>query len=273
MRERLNALATGLLRDTRTRVTVCFDDASASHWAAAALLASAGLRGSFFVNSSRLGSGRDYLTWKQLEEMAAAGHEIGGHTLTHPDLTRLPEADVIREIGGDRLALLKRGFEATSFAYPYGAYNASLRRAVRRAGYSAGRAGWGLRRIGDPTDSRSYVETVPPRDRYAIRTACCIDDAGVTVDTIKQYILAAERTRGWVTLVFHDLVEGESERPFAIAGFAALVEWLAARQAHGTLVQTLADVVLRRDPDGGGPLPSPDRARRRLLKGIELGSV
>jgi peptidoglycan/xylan/chitin deacetylase (PgdA/CDA1 family) len=224
-------------------VTLAFDDCSASHFEAATLLTSAGLCGSFFVNSGLVGAGSAYLSWEQLEQIAAAGHEIGGHTLTHRDLTQLSVGEVIREIGCDRVALLDRGFEASSFAYPFGVCSASLKRASRNAGYSAARSSWGLRRLNDPKDGRPHVESVPPRDRYAIRTACCIRDAGVTLDTVEQYITAAERTGGWVTFVFHDLVKGHSARPVTATGLAALIEWLASRQAHGTLVQPMAQVL------------------------------
>ena len=45
-----------------------------------------GLVGTFFITTSWIGS-PSYLTQANLRTMAADGNEIGGHTVTHPDLT------------------------------------------------------------------------------------------------------------------------------------------------------------------------------------------
>jgi peptidoglycan/xylan/chitin deacetylase (PgdA/CDA1 family) len=64
-------------------------------------------------------------TWDQLREMESAGIEIGSHTVTHPVLTRVTP---------DRLEDML-GHPITSFCYPNGAYNRTVRDAVARAGY------------------------------------------------------------------------------------------------------------------------------------------
>ena len=54
-----------------------------------------------------------------------AGHEIAGHTLTHPRLPDMPDdAEVIRQVEEDRRKLSElAGYEVTSFAYPCGGVN------------------------------------------------------------------------------------------------------------------------------------------------------
>lgn len=53
------------------------------------------------------------------------GHEIAGHSLTHPDLTKIAdEQDLIREVEEDRVRLSElAGYEVRGFAYPCGLVN------------------------------------------------------------------------------------------------------------------------------------------------------
>ena len=76
--------------------------------------------------SDRLPSleGREMLEWRQIEEMSRYGIEIGAHTLTHPDLTRLGNDDVEREILGSRRRLEDfLGKAVDAFCYPFGRYD------------------------------------------------------------------------------------------------------------------------------------------------------
>ena len=71
-----------------TRVSLNFDDCLSSQLQAAAMLETRGMRGTFYINSGKLGlSGR--LTAAQVRALLDAGHEMGGHTLTHPHVTTL----------------------------------------------------------------------------------------------------------------------------------------------------------------------------------------
>ena len=73
----------------------------------------------------------------QLEDMLASGRwELGGHTRTHANLSRLDEAGRREEIADNRARLMQR-FDAAlgSFAYPFGIYGAADVSAARDAGY------------------------------------------------------------------------------------------------------------------------------------------
>ena len=53
-----------------------------------------------------------------------AGHEVAGHTLTHPFLPRKTDEEVIRQVEEDRLKLSELcGYEVRGFAYPGGGVN------------------------------------------------------------------------------------------------------------------------------------------------------
>jgi peptidoglycan/xylan/chitin deacetylase (PgdA/CDA1 family) len=77
-------------------------------------------------------AGRRMLSWSQIREMAREEIDFGSHTLTHPDLTRLPLKQVTSEIC-DSKSMIEDflGHAVTSFAYPFGYHNRRLREIVR----------------------------------------------------------------------------------------------------------------------------------------------
>jgi peptidoglycan/xylan/chitin deacetylase (PgdA/CDA1 family)/glycosyltransferase involved in cell wall biosynthesis len=103
-----------------------------------------------FVVSGKVGGTNDWdarrgalplrlLSAAELREVAAGGIEIGAHSRTHPDLTRLPDDQLQREVEGSRQDLAQLGLPPPRlFAYPYGAEDERVRRAARQAGYAAG---------------------------------------------------------------------------------------------------------------------------------------
>jgi len=78
------------------------------------------------------------MDWDALRELAARGLEVGSHTLTHPHLPRLSDAELARELRESRARLedeLRRPCRLLS--YPYGDENPRVRAAAREAGYAA----------------------------------------------------------------------------------------------------------------------------------------
>ncbi len=52
------------------------------------------------------------------------GHEVAAHTLAHPNLTKLDDAEIIRQVEQDRLNLSELiGYEVVGMAYPCGGVN------------------------------------------------------------------------------------------------------------------------------------------------------
>ncbi len=95
------------------------------------------LPGTFFPVSGDLDDPDGAIGRRDLEALAAAGHTIGCHTHTHPDLTTLSPPALEREVLGSKHVLedaLGRPIEA--FCYPYGTRNAVVASAVRQAGFS-----------------------------------------------------------------------------------------------------------------------------------------
>jgi peptidoglycan/xylan/chitin deacetylase (PgdA/CDA1 family) len=225
-------------------VSLTFDDGTDDHVAAAVELAERALAGTFYVSSGGIGS-PGHLTWEQLRAIAAAGHEVGGHTVDHLDVTALDADEARRQIADDRATLLARGFAAASFAYPYGAHSRSTARLVAECGYASARAYWGLLRYDEANAGAAVAETVPPADPFAVRVPCCIRQ-DTTLSQLQNAVARVEAGHGgWVVLVFHrfgaDSGHGGYSTPAPV--FSAFIDWLAARVEGGALVRTVAQVM------------------------------
>jgi peptidoglycan/xylan/chitin deacetylase (PgdA/CDA1 family) len=226
--------------DVRTIVSLTFDDVLADQAQLGPMLAAHGMHATFYVNSGRIGLA-GHMTQDELVELAHAGHEIAGHTLTHPHLPSLTLADRRMEICDDRTALLSAGFEATSFAYPFGDSNAMTEQIVLECGYSSARGVGDLVGIGS-CQSCPPANRVPPVDPFNIATHSSVksDDS---LATIESYVTEAEATGGWVPIVFHHICDDCDDYAISATTLAPFLDWLEARRDAGTVVETVADVI------------------------------
>jgi peptidoglycan/xylan/chitin deacetylase (PgdA/CDA1 family) len=73
--------------------------------------------------------------WR-VREMLGSGWELDAHSLTHPDLTRLDDAELWHQVNGSRVALQNEFHVPVDFfCYPAGRYDARVVNAVRLAGF------------------------------------------------------------------------------------------------------------------------------------------
>jgi peptidoglycan/xylan/chitin deacetylase (PgdA/CDA1 family) len=216
-----------------TIVSLTFDDGTATQYQAGQLLADHGMKGTFYLNSARVGTGDYYMTWANVQQLAAAGNEIGGHTAHHVNLPKTDATEAQREICQDRVNLLGKGFDVRNFAYPYGAYDTSTEQAVQDCGYNSAR-----------TSTPKTSESIPPPDPYAIREATGSGDLA----TLKNAVMAAEQSGGgWVPIVFHQICNACDSSWILPSDLKAFLDWLQPRAANGTVVRTVQEVL-------GGPL-------------------
>jgi peptidoglycan/xylan/chitin deacetylase (PgdA/CDA1 family) len=119
-------------------IMITFDDGYRDVWAnALPVLVRLHMPATAYVITSRISDWDPRtLTWGQLHALERGGVTIGSHTVTHPDLTTLADADALAELRNSRRKLerhLKRPVQW--FAYPAGAHDARIVELVRRAGY------------------------------------------------------------------------------------------------------------------------------------------
>jgi peptidoglycan/xylan/chitin deacetylase (PgdA/CDA1 family) len=79
----------------------------------------------------------EFMTWDEAGVLSDAGMELGAHTLTHPHLSLLDEAQQYEEIAGS-VALIERrlSVRATGLAYPGGDHDERTIAAAQRSGLS-----------------------------------------------------------------------------------------------------------------------------------------
>ncbi|WP_127473816.1 polysaccharide deacetylase family protein [Microbacterium sulfonylureivorans] len=105
-------------------LSVTFDDGPRSVLTAAApILASYDIPFSVFVVSdwSEDGLGGDALSWAEVSRLAELGAEIGNHSASHPDFSRIGKEQAVHEIGSAQELIERRtGIRTSTFAIPWG---------------------------------------------------------------------------------------------------------------------------------------------------------
>ena len=143
--------------ERKSGICFTFDDAYVSAIEnAPTVLERFGFRGAFYVVPSLVGKtsswdgdiARPLAGWDELLAIAARGHELGNHTLSHPRLDGLPVADQERELLEASRLMKERGIEAQSVAFPYGVFNLDTFLAMTKSGIKVGLA-LGKRPVGD----------------------------------------------------------------------------------------------------------------------------
>jgi peptidoglycan/xylan/chitin deacetylase (PgdA/CDA1 family) len=130
------AAATVVYNGSRTTKTIAltFDDGyyPAAIESIRATLAREGVKATFFPTSQAVRA--NPTVWRRV---AASGHPIGNHTVSHPDLTRLSYSSVVYQITASRSTIQSvTGYRQIPFLRPpYGAWNATVVRAATNTGY------------------------------------------------------------------------------------------------------------------------------------------
>ena len=132
----------------RRPVVITFDDGfqgCAEH--AVPVLQSRGFTAVFYLVTGCVGRASSWMrstvgvelplmSWATLRGLAAAGFQCGAHTVTHPRLPELDRARCLAELADARRHIEDElGRPAPHLAYPFGAYDATVREVAAEAGY------------------------------------------------------------------------------------------------------------------------------------------
>lgn len=131
------------------RFVVTFDDGFRSVCEIALpVLAKHGVKAVQFIISGKPGGQNDWdiakgdvieplMTEGEIRQWLAAGHEIGSHSVSHPNLRKLSAAAARAELVESKRQLENQyGVGVRHFCYPYGKFNAETPALVRDAGYA-----------------------------------------------------------------------------------------------------------------------------------------
>ena len=121
-------------------ILLTFDDGYGGHYQYAyPLLKEYGYPAVFSIHTSSVGvnAGRTHVSWQELRTMANDPLvTIASHSKTHPVLTKLSHQQLVQEVADSKKILESRlGRSVQYFTYPYGLYDARVKRAVAHANY------------------------------------------------------------------------------------------------------------------------------------------
>jgi peptidoglycan/xylan/chitin deacetylase (PgdA/CDA1 family) len=139
---------------SRPYFTFSFDDGIKSCIRAAEIMDEFGVKACFFVCPSIIGvtdraqvaefclrrlrtRPQEFLTWDDIDRLLRGGHEIGAHTMTHPDLARVSKLEALEEIGSSYTVLSKQIGEVKHFSWPFGRFS-NFSREVANLVYETG---------------------------------------------------------------------------------------------------------------------------------------
>ncbi|MHB1651796.1 MAG: polysaccharide deacetylase family protein [Desulfitobacteriaceae bacterium] len=140
-------------------ILVTFDDGYNDNYTnALPIIKKFGFTATVFVIVNIVGK-NGHMSWGELEELAHEGWQIGSHTLSHSDLTKLDPSKLTREVKYSK-ELLEDHFGPIKFlAYPSGTYNSKVEKAVKDAGYIMAFTtdrGWANRKTDPLLEHRVY---------------------------------------------------------------------------------------------------------------------
>lgn len=94
----------------------------------------------FYIYSDVIGK-KHFLTWDEVKNMANANMIIGGHTKSHPELSKIVDDNALRQeiVGSKKIIEDHLGKTLNDFAYPFGKYNDHVVSMVAQAGYKSAR--------------------------------------------------------------------------------------------------------------------------------------
>jgi peptidoglycan/xylan/chitin deacetylase (PgdA/CDA1 family) len=171
-------------------VGLTFDDGYVDYLEyALPLLQRHGMTSTLYAVAGRLGGTNDWddgprlplMDADQLRTVAAAGQEVGSHTMTHPHLAGAGADALVAEISGSRTVLQDvLQAEVPSFCYPFGGFDDAAADAVQAAGY----------------DSGCVTGDYEPGDRFTL-PRCYISPRDTSAHLI------ARMVRHWVRLRLH----------------------------------------------------------------------
>jgi peptidoglycan/xylan/chitin deacetylase (PgdA/CDA1 family) len=182
---------------SKPMISLTFDDGSQGDWDnARPLLTAKGYKTTQYIPTKGLvDTPHDpfLMTKDEVSILAAEGNEIGGHSVTHPDLTTLSDAQLKDELVNNKNTLESIPGVGTvhNFAYPFGTYDARVIAAEEAAGYRSGRSveeGYNSRLDLEPYDIR--VQNMTPK---------------TTLDQFQSWVDYAKAHNYWLVVVYHEV--------------------------------------------------------------------
>jgi len=204
-------------------VSFTFDNSLASQYTAALpVLGAQNIDATFFALPGLLGTG-NYMSAAQVQAVGAAGHEIGSHSWSHPDLTTLTPEQLTDELSDSKDWIETNVGPCSSFASPNGAYNDAVLAAIKL--YYASH-----RTATDGQNSPFMFDEFKIKVKLVLNTTTPAEVAGWIQDAVDD--------KTWLILVYHTI--DNSGDPNTCSA-AALEAHIISAKASGLPIWTMED--------------------------------
>jgi peptidoglycan/xylan/chitin deacetylase (PgdA/CDA1 family) len=157
------------------------------------------------------------MTWQQLQDLQNLYHwEIGSHTINHPDLTQVTDAQLDKELKSSKSTLNYHGLYARTFATPLGKYDSRVLAAIAKH-YESNREAW--------EGPNLWPEKYNEYDIKALEI-----ERTTTLDEVKQWVEDAIAYDQTLVILMHEVVTGvPQDYQYNVDDFRAVVDYVASR--------------------------------------------
>jgi peptidoglycan/xylan/chitin deacetylase (PgdA/CDA1 family) len=177
---------------TRGIVTIRWDDGVESQYTGAfPIHQKYGLHGTFYLISGKINNDDFFMTSSQILQLQAAGNQLGSHTVTHPHLTTLSDAQLqieLQQSQHDLQAMFGTSFQ--DFISPYGEYDDRVLAAIKQYYRSHGSVEQGY-------------NTKSNFDIYDIRVQEVA--TATTPSQVAAWVQQAITDKTWLVLMYHQV--------------------------------------------------------------------
>tara|TARA_R110002050_G_scaffold161176_1_gene290744 strand:- start:14673 stop:15449 length:777 start_codon:yes stop_codon:yes gene_type:complete len=217
-------------------VVFTFDDASASHYAyVAPLLKKNGFNATFFVCEFQdFELKNKYMTWEQIKELGEMGFEIGNHTRSHPNITKITTEEFISELEYTEDKCKSLGLKRPrSFAYPAYFRNQENIDVLESKGYYFSRIG-GQETYKPQSDYPLLVPSFSGSRKDTASVYKAFDSAKNGEIVVMTFHGVPDNAHSWVTLepqLFEEYVTYLKENDFKVISMGELSDYVDVRKA------------------------------------------
>jgi peptidoglycan/xylan/chitin deacetylase (PgdA/CDA1 family) len=226
--------------DRKSAFTFTYDDGYITQYQyVKPILDSFGFKATFFIISGSMtddlpGIWR-YGTWKQFNEMALEGHEIGSHTVTHPELDTLKIGDVrtpktmLYELAQSQITIEQKitNQKCISLAYPYFIYSTLVKNETALY-YESGRGGGGIQIDASLADTAYY--SIGSKEEQFSSPRNSISDDLDELQNFQRYEDSSITLGKWGMLVGHEVYPFAqiTDSLISVSWFPQSTEWLTS---------------------------------------------
>lgn len=214
-------------------VTISFDDGPKSIYTAGLpKLKKYNIPATIYLSTAFIGQDSWYMNWNQVKSLSNNGWEIASHGYTHPDFTTLDDVAIENELEKSKAILLLNGYNAVSFATPYGEYNDRVLSSIKQK-FQSNRRAW------DDDSANEGFNDLHSFDKYNISAKELTKNT--TVSKAKKLIDKAVKNKKWLVFFLHSVSnKNPKSYEYSASNLSQIASYLSQQQNKGKLqVQTI----------------------------------